>query len=935
VSILNSLHNNLIFRKNLLLLERMRPIQFRLVVRWLEQQEMLDFSIVKSGKFFWIKTSDYVFPDSNCYIDQNKSVSPWLLLVLGFGLGLGVGDLEKKYPKARKIIIFEPEIKVFVAAMMHQDQERIFSNPKLAFVLGRVPMETVMQFREALPASTFALAGSLGVVIHSGAFEVFGKEYKNIAADISKSIDMFFRNLGNSIEDTLLGVKQYALNTWSVVCSLSLESLFNKYKGLPVIVVSAGPSLDKNIHLLDRVKGKMPILCNDVVLPKLLKRGLVPDVVCALERGYIVYEQWFSKVADKTEDILLVAPAVVTPEVFGTFRGPKILVSKIGLPLDETLAGLFAMDKMQTGASVAHLCFNVAQVLGGDPIILIGQDLAYGEDGLTHSEDVTGTTTQEVASMYKTNTDISEVPGALGGTVKTNPWWLLFLRHLEALVAACSAKVIDATEGGALILGTEVSPLEKVIETYLPKEPFAPLRSFLEPPEGAVVKAKMERLRQKSQEIEKKYACSLKCFDSIDALVEKTLSPGLSLSKRIAFAELVGKELDLLREGYPDVFQMIQSFVFSMIVEFTAKDFDFESLEFRSRWQKLHKEFTEAARVALDFLKKYLLWMRSAAEIAIEVLEEEGEENSFMRTCLNYKRDWRLVRHEPSLKELEEALRMSIEQKKRSFFEEPRQLFPEWWRRIEDPEVLRLLGRAFLRWELHDLAVPILQKAADALSEDASIWVDLGVAYGEYDVLRDFEISKSLEAFYRALAIDPHNVEAREGLRVVAGRVVALYKSAMDSRDALGIGDAMLRAMRCNVADCYGVLEKYEDALEHYRRIFLDDDPSTWEDPERLMNMILCLEKVNALAEAELWAARLRSVMERMNRYYLYALWNLLSFYARRQSWEAYAGLFEWMCRHPALAERALRHRAMVDEETKELETFLGTQDCLGNADTK
>ena len=57
----------------------------------------------------------------------------------------------------------------------------------------------------------------------------------------------------------------------------------NLFKGHPAIIVSAGPSLEKNIHLLREAKGKAVIIAVDAVLPTLVPAGVIPDIVVVLE----------------------------------------------------------------------------------------------------------------------------------------------------------------------------------------------------------------------------------------------------------------------------------------------------------------------------------------------------------------------------------------------------------------------------------------------------------------------------------------------------------------------------------------------------------------------------------------------------------------------------------------------------------------------------
>ena len=55
------------------------------------------------------------------------------------------------------------------------------------------------------------------------------------------------------------------------------------YQRIPVVIVAAGPSLDKNIHILKEFQGKCLIICVDIVLFKLIENGIRPDFVINID----------------------------------------------------------------------------------------------------------------------------------------------------------------------------------------------------------------------------------------------------------------------------------------------------------------------------------------------------------------------------------------------------------------------------------------------------------------------------------------------------------------------------------------------------------------------------------------------------------------------------------------------------------------------------
>ena len=70
-------------------------------------------------------------------------------------------------------------------------------------------------------------------------------------------------------------------NLASLPSSYDGEALFNQYKETPAIVVGAGPSLDKNGHLLKDIGGKGLIFGGGSSLLALLEKGITPHFAAA------------------------------------------------------------------------------------------------------------------------------------------------------------------------------------------------------------------------------------------------------------------------------------------------------------------------------------------------------------------------------------------------------------------------------------------------------------------------------------------------------------------------------------------------------------------------------------------------------------------------------------------------------------------------------
>ena len=66
--------------------------------------------------------------------------------------------------------------------------------------------------------------------------------------------------------------------------------LEDKMKNKPAIIVSAGPSLEKNIHLLKKCKNDFFIITGGRTLKSLINIGVKPDLIAAIDGEETTYE---------------------------------------------------------------------------------------------------------------------------------------------------------------------------------------------------------------------------------------------------------------------------------------------------------------------------------------------------------------------------------------------------------------------------------------------------------------------------------------------------------------------------------------------------------------------------------------------------------------------------------------------------------------------
>ncbi|ECO9973771.1 motility associated factor glycosyltransferase family protein, partial [Campylobacter jejuni] len=229
------------------------------------------------------------------------------------------------------------------------------------------------------------------------------------------------------------------------------------------IVVSAGPSLAKQLSLLKAYQDKAVIFCADGALSMLEKEGIIPDYVTNLDCRDLAMK-FFQNKENKTS--LNVLSCATHPSLVCCLDNKSVVLREDPLYQRFNLNDFGYID---TGTHVSHFSYTLALALGFKNIIMIGQDLAFDEEGNSHSKGFSYGEKYEGGA----NIDKFKIPAYAGkGEVLTHIAWNDYRIKLEYLFACNEqkAKFYNATEGGARINFTEELSFKECCEKLLTKE---------------------------------------------------------------------------------------------------------------------------------------------------------------------------------------------------------------------------------------------------------------------------------------------------------------------------------------------------------------------------------------------------------------------------------------------------------------------------------
>lgn len=374
--------------------------------------------------------------------------------------------LEEHRQTKLNIVIYEPSKEIFFKVLESIDiTDLLQKDAKCIFVidgLTGVKVENVIQKMISVEVmdhiKTFILPNY--EMIFAKEMLLFAKTIREKCESCATYINTR-TNFSNVFAQNLFANAPYILDGYKTKQLIEVIP-----RDIPAIIVAAGPSLNKNIKELKRAKGKAFIIAVDTAIKPLASEKIIPDMFAIVD-GRKPLE------LINTEDakqIPLLTSISAANSVLSFHTGKKFFYNEGYVYINSMFyRNGESFETVACGGSVATSAFALAFMIGIDTIILVGQDLAL-TGNKTHADG----TFQEKMETIDTSHSIM-VPGNIEKEVPTRGDFKMYLEWYNQYIKDCKEyrkqfKVINATEGGAKIDGTEVMTLKDAIDRECKKE---------------------------------------------------------------------------------------------------------------------------------------------------------------------------------------------------------------------------------------------------------------------------------------------------------------------------------------------------------------------------------------------------------------------------------------------------------------------------------
>lgn len=380
-------------------------------------------------------------------------------LMFGFGNGMFVEKLIKETEKETTFYIYEPAVDGLIKAFHEYDLSEMLLTDRMYIFLSEV-YDTENAFYDYLTEIT-------DYTDVQGTRNCIYPNYKNIFPEAYEKYNAIVQELMDSLQANRQVLERFGesyyrnpfINYPYLTFGKSIDNLWAFFdKDIPVIIVSSGPSLSKNVEEIKRAKGKAFIIAADSAVSVLLNHDIIPDMfVCVDSKKNPGH---FTNPLIKNIPMLCMLHTSIY--ALKEHNAPCFFINDTNPHVGAfTNNNHVTLPMLSSGGSVANNAMSFAEMMGIKTFILVGQDLAY-TGNKTHAEG-------SLRATWNVDIDYSKcyVEGYDGEQILSSNEFRLYRDWIEReIIDRKDIKVINATEGGAKIHGAIQTTLKEAIDEY-------------------------------------------------------------------------------------------------------------------------------------------------------------------------------------------------------------------------------------------------------------------------------------------------------------------------------------------------------------------------------------------------------------------------------------------------------------------------------------
>lgn len=353
------------------------------------------------------------------YVAQMVQGTVNSVLCYGLGLGYYYDALHEWlcHSPLRRCVFFEDDPAVLRLFLESPRAERLLRDPQVVIIPIPNRVNDCVQYLNRNRALMAAVAAGDHVWI---ALPFYWKEKAESFCKLLAPLEELLFGLGGNYELSYrnqLIIENFYQNLRHLPCARLFSSLENSFSHIPAIIFGAGSSLEREMVHLDSLQDKALFFAPGTSMNVLTGRGLSPHFGGGVDpsegqasrvKASNAFMTPYSFVQRFAHDAL---DALEGPLFFidrgGSAPWAASLLAELGICIDKSFAG---------GVSTTGFCAATALLLGADPLLFVGVDMAYTQgkkyaDGVSAHAGDSSVRRQEYSNRRLNTMEVADAKG--------------------------------------------------------------------------------------------------------------------------------------------------------------------------------------------------------------------------------------------------------------------------------------------------------------------------------------------------------------------------------------------------------------------------------------------------------------------------------------------------------------------------------------------
>lgn len=359
----------------------------------------------------------YVNKNEKEHYNLNKIYS---YIIFGTGLGSHIEEIQKKID-AKIFLVVEPSLEIFRLSLFTTKYYELSNTTTYLFSVAE-EKEIFRKSFNTFYEISFFYNHYLKFSLVSKSCELYFEEVQSFLVSQSHFVYSYNRSL-NNLKRTVQRLKE-GYNFLNISENPSLSSLSK-----PVIILAAGPSLEKNIEFLKENQDRYIIVAIYVVVPYLEKNNIIPDIVTHFDEQNEDITTKKIKNFDLLKKTIFIFAANIDENLLCCFEKENVFLFQ---SVHEVKLGFGEL----TSPSIGEITYVLMLSLGAKDVSLLGLDMALGDNDKTHIDDHYSGLANHVVSdsdqkIFNLKRNIIEIKGNFREKVRTLAVYKLSVDHMN------------------------------------------------------------------------------------------------------------------------------------------------------------------------------------------------------------------------------------------------------------------------------------------------------------------------------------------------------------------------------------------------------------------------------------------------------------------------------------------------------------------------